>query len=165
MTQQLARADRKVLEACQRDAQSLDDLCSFRLLDADDYLGLDWAPPLLEAVGAASGAPSELLASLATATAGDDEVNPDYRESPDTVWEHPVSFLLPHQVDDVARSLRELDGSDFLYEVDVNAALEGRPAGSVPVNPQEYLPTQFRALLLFYEEAARRGLCTIMWLD
>src|SRR5689334_17144915 len=82
VTQQLARVSTALLDECRVNVGRLDDVCSFRALDAADYLDLDWAPKLLEAAAVTAHIDPELRAALGMATVGEDEVNASYRESP-----------------------------------------------------------------------------------
>lgn len=165
VTQQLARTTDAMLELCRADIGPLDDLCSFRALEASDYLDLDWAPDLLEGAARAANIPDDLLTALSLATCGEIEVNPHYRDTADSVWGHPVAFLPKTRVAEVATALQTLAQVDFLTEEGVDRALATCPPTSRPTDPHSYLSAHFRALREFYAEAAKRDLCTIMWWD
>jgi hypothetical protein len=96
----------------------------------------------------------DAVTSLQRAVDGDQEVNPAYRDRPDTVWEHPVTALDPTAVAEVAAGLRQ---------VDPDAAVADRSAAGAP--SVEYLRGHLAALRAFYDGAADRGLATVMWWD
>lgn len=163
VTQQLARADEALVEACRRDVSLLDDLCSFRLLAQMDHMDLDWAPSFLEAVAKAAAVPQVLREGLRAATSGGTELNAAYRDVPYGIFEHPVTFLTPPRVAEVAVMLRSLADTDFINRSSISAALAQVPEG--PSSLLEYASLHFERLVTFYEGAAERGLCTLMWWD
>ena len=147
--QQLARLSVEQLEVCRSAVEALHGVCSFTALSSTDYLDADWYPTsLLDAAQRAQAEP-ELLASLTLAFQGGAEVNPAYRDVPDSVWEHPVTSLPPDTVTEVAAALDRL-------------LLSGFPADDLGVRG---LREAFRAVSNFYSEAVGRGLAVVMWWD
>jgi hypothetical protein len=140
----------------------LDQVCSFRGLEASEYLDLDWAATPLTQAAVIADVDAELVAALDLATRGEGEINPAYRDVPDTIWEHPVSCLRSAQVTEIDKSLQALAGLDFLSDHD---AFDRLPQLEPLDRPAEYLREHLRALCDFYRGAAARGLGTIMWWD
>jgi hypothetical protein len=165
VTQNLARLTGTRLAACATSVQELDAVCSFRALDPMDYLDLDWAPRLLQRVAEASGISPNLALALNRAMEGDGEVNPAYRDAPDSIWEHPVASLDAATVADVSASLKQLADVAPLTHETVGRAVVGLPRHDVPEQAFDYLKGHFDALCAFYADAANRGLAIIMWLD
>lgn len=167
VTQQLARLTWDHVQLCRSSVPALHEVCSsFEAVPDTDHLDLDWAPRMLLDTAEALGAASALAASLRRACAGDDEVNPGYRDAPDTIWEHPVNSIDPTSVASVARDLGDLDA---LFQEAI-----GSPAG-VPVTPSlrelvpgsetAYIREHWVDLLAFYTAAADRGLAVVVWWD
>ena len=167
IVQNLARLSGDLMSACATSTAVLHDVCSFRTLDQDDYLDLDWAPAPLEAAAVAARVPGHLLEGLALATGGDDEINRAYREMPDGVWEHPVTSLGPGQVMQVHQALRELSAVGFLSsDTAAQAFIRLGPKFPPPDgDPVDYLRPHFQALSDFYAGAAERRLGALMWWD
>ena len=113
VTQNLARLSDAMISECTTSTATLNDVCSFRGLKSSEYLDLDWAPSLLKQAAAAADVDAELLGALDRATSGEGEVNPTYREMPDSIWEHPASFLRSTQVAAVDKLLQTLARLDF----------------------------------------------------
>jgi hypothetical protein len=164
VTQQLTRVDLAEVERCTASVDELAALCAFRGPD-DDYLDLDWAPAPLERAARAAGVEQRLLALLVLATTGGAEVNPAYRDHPDTIFEHPVSWIGPDRVAEVSRGLDALAGVGFPSAEVAAAAYAGDPPEVTPDDPAGYLAESFADLRTFYAGAARRGLCTVLWWD
>ena len=154
VTRNLARLSHARLAACATSVDELDAVCSFQALDPMDYLDLDWAPRLLQRVVEAAGAPAALAVALRRAMQGDGEVNADYRDQPDSVWEHPVSSLGVAAVADVSASLAELATLDVLSPWSVERAIEGLPPDAVPEGASAYLQGHFDALCAFYADGS-----------
>ena len=167
VVQNLARLSGEALAACATSVAVLDDVCSYRALQRDDYLDLDWAPAPLEQAARVAQVPASLVSALVSATRGGEEVNPAYREMPDSVWEHPVTSLDSATVQRVHEQLQELSRLDFLSSgtaAEAFARLGDR--FSPPVgDPVDYLRPYFRALAGFYTTAAERQLSVLMWWD
>lgn len=164
ITQQLARLPQAELVLCRSSADRLDEVCSFTALAEGDYLDLDWAPSWLEQAAVAAGLPG-LAAALELATGGRGEVNPAYREHPDTIFEHPVASLDAEEVAGLAAELRRLLPPDFPPEGVVAGLWAEAQDTYRPDDPQAYLRRHARALGRFYAEAAERGLAVVMWWD
>jgi hypothetical protein len=167
IVQNLARLGGETLAACATSVAVLDDVCSFRALDLNDYLDLDWAPAPLEQAAKIARIPAFLINGLASATGGGDEVNPAYREMPDSIWEHPVTSLDPPTVRAMHEHLQELSRLDFLTPATASEAfvrLDGKvppPAGE----PVDYLRSHFHSLCGSYATAVQRQLGVLMWWD
>ncbi|WP_143234779.1 hypothetical protein [Paractinoplanes atraurantiacus] len=145
--QQLARLSSDQLDACREVVEKLDDLCSFRLLPASDHLDLDWASaPLLRAFELARF-PEPAAALLRHAIGGDSEINPAYRDVPDSIFEHPVTALEPVRVAEVATALAAAQTPELEGHLD------------------SYLRHHLGALRDFYTEAADRALAVALWWD
>jgi hypothetical protein len=162
VTQNLARLSDAMISECAISTATLDQVCSFRGLEASEYLDLDWAPTPMMQAAVIADVDAELLAALDLATRGEGEINPAYSDMPDTIWEHPVSSLRSARVAGIDKSLQTLAGLDFLS---VDAAFGRVPLFEALDQPAEYLREHFRALCDFYRGAAARGLGTIMWWD
>ncbi len=106
VTQQFARIPATQLVACRQSVPALDALCSFTSTPDEDYLDLNWWPIILRRAWELTGASARALAVLQRGFGGDKEVNPAYRDHPNTIWEHPVTALEPPQVGEVAEALR-----------------------------------------------------------
>ena len=148
VTQQLARLPLERLGACRASVADLDAVCSLTALASTEYLDLNWAPAELVAAAVAANVEAARITSLRRAFEGDFEVNPEYREVPDTIWEQPVNAVEPGGVAEIAHALREIP-------LDVFERFAS-PHG---------LPAFFTALLGFYETAAQQGLAIAMWWD
>jgi hypothetical protein len=164
ITQQLARLPQSDLDACRTSADRLDEVCSFTALPEDDHLDLDWAPSWLADAANATGL-AELAHAVELATAGRGEVNPDYRDHPDTIFEHPVAALTADEVVAVAADLAKLAPDGFPAEADVAGLWAVAPEAYRPEDPQAYLRQHIAALVSFYRGAAERGLAVVMWWD
>ncbi|ONI71707.1 hypothetical protein BWI15_16270 [Kribbella sp. ALI-6-A] len=151
-----------MISECSTSIAVLDDVCSFRGLKSSDYLDLDWAPTLLMQAAMIARVDAKLLAALTRATRGEGELNPAYRDMPETIWEHPVSSLSSTQVAEIDKSLQVLAGLDFPSAHDAFGRL---PQFERMDRPAAYLCEHFRALCDFYRGAAERGFGTIMWWD
>jgi hypothetical protein len=151
-----------MISQCATSTAMLDEICSFRRLEKSEYLDLDWAPNLLKLAAVIADVDAELLAALDLATRGEGEINPAYRDVPDTVWGHPVSSLRSTQVAEIDKSLQALAGLDFLS---VDDAFDRLPQFAALDRPAEYRREHFRWLCDFYRGAAVQGLGTIMWWD
>ena len=167
VVQNLARLSGETLAACVTSVTVLHDVCSFRALDRNDYLDLDWAPAPLEQAATVAQVPSSLISALTSATGGGDEVNPAYREMPDSIWEHPVTSLDSTAVRRVHEQLRELSRLNFLSSATaVEAFVRLGDNFPLPVgDPMDYLRPRFQALCGFYATAAERQLSVLMWWD
>ena len=167
IVQNLARLDEATLVACSSSVAVLDDVCSFRALDRDEYLDLNWAPAPLEQAARIAQVPACLLEGLARATAGGEEANAAYREMPDSIWEHPVTSLNPTEVRRVHEQLQELRRVDFLASATAPEALVRAGAELSPpeADPLEKLRPHFQALCDFYATAVERRLGVLMWWD
>lgn len=167
VVQNLARLSGENLAACVASMTVLDDVCSFRALDPKDYLELDWAPAPLEQAAKVANVPASLIGALTSATGGGDEVNPAYREFPDSIWEHPVTSLDSTAVRRVHEQLQELSRLNFLSSATAAEAF-ARLGDSFPPpsgDPMDYLRPHFQALCDFYAAAAERQLSVLMWWD
>jgi Domain of unknown function (DUF1877) len=147
VTLQVARITPAQLSECRRSVDVLDRLCSFTLVPASDHLDLDWAYGGLVRMCEHAGA----ALAVRRAMTGDDEVNPAYRDRPDTVMEQPRALEPP--------AVAALSAA--LHAVDLEEALAALPAG----DPRAYLGGHFTALRAFYATAADRRLATVIWCD
>jgi hypothetical protein len=162
VTQNLARLSDAMISECAISTATLDQVCSFRGLEASEYLDLDWAPTQLMQAAVIADVDAELLAALDLATRGEGEINPAYRDMPDTIWEHPVSCLRSAQALRSISPCRRLARLDFLSADD---AFNRLPQLETMDRLAEYLREHFRAICDFYRRAAARKLGTIMWWD
>ena len=169
VTQQLARIPATQLAECRRSVEALDELCSFTSTPEEDYLDVNWWPVTLKRAWELTGANGRTLALLRRGVDGDDEVNPAYRDHPNTIWEHPVTALEPPQVGDVAEALRAVTPEAVHAVVPSNLdqieAELGKTAREVVGDLAEQLAQQHTILRDFYEEAARRQLAIVLWWD
>lgn len=167
VVQNLARLDEATLAACSTSVAVLDDVCSFRTLDRDDYLDLNWAPAPLEQAAKVAQVPASLVSALTRATGGGNEVNPAYREMPDSIWEHPVTSLDSTGVRRAHEQLQELSRLSFLSSATAAEALVRLGDDFPPTvgDPMGYLRTHFQALCGFYATAVERQLSVLMWWD
>lgn len=165
VVQNLARLPASHLAACEGSVATLDDVCSFRALIPSDYLNLDWSPYLLQQTAVASAAPVELVALLRESTAGTGEVNPAYRNVPNSVTEHPVSSLVPERVHVVSDGLEVLATLGFITDFHVTATLDRLPEWQGIRDPVPYLQGHFESLRTFYRAAAEDRLSVVMWWD
>lgn len=161
LTQQLARLTTGHLIECTSSVAALDDVCSFRGLPPADYLDLDWSPALLIQCAELVGVGTAVASRLRLATDGVREVNPAYRDAPETIFEHPVNALERRDVQLVTAALVQLEVSDFLADAQ---------PGDVPglqelTEPLAYLREHWLALVAFYREADARELSVVMWWD
>ncbi|GAA4561070.1 hypothetical protein [Planotetraspora kaengkrachanensis] len=156
-----------VLVACRRSVRELHRLCSFKLAPDGDHLDLDWAPSSLIQISELSGAAPHAVAALRRALRGDAEVNPAYRDHPDTIWEHPVTALDADAVGEVATVFRNLPNAVSALVPPEDHAAWSAPDKAPPGSdgPRGYLTMHLAALLRFYEEATRRGLAVVVWWD
>lgn len=169
VTQQLARIPATQLAACRQSVEALDELCSFTSTPHKDYLDVNWWPVTLKRAWELTGADARTLTLLRRGLDGDDEVNPAYRNHPNTIWEHPVTALEPPQVGDVTEALRSLT-PDAIYAVvpsnpnQIETSL-GKTARDVVGELAEILAQQHTILRDFYEEATRRQPAIVLWWD
>ncbi len=169
VTQQIARLDQAELVQCRASLDAIERLCSFTLRPRTDYIDLDWAPPGILTLLELSNAPSGVVRALRRALEGDREINPAYREHPDSVMGHPVSELDSSAVHEVAAALEtlDLDVIGASLPADANLARE-RIGGSLIellVHPRDYLVPHIARLRAFYVEASARHLATAQWWD
>jgi hypothetical protein len=167
VTQQLARLAGEQLDECRQSVSVLHRLCSFDLLPSTDHLDLDWAPePLIRACrqGLIGAAP---LSALERALTGAFEVNPAYRDHPNTVWEHPVTALQPDDVADIAGQLERLPVAAVLAGLPTDPGLAASTLGmaALDVHPGVYLHHNFDALRSFYHGAEQQGFAVVLWWD
>jgi hypothetical protein len=167
VTQQIARLTIADLEDCRRSVAAINRLCSFKARGSEDYLDLDWSPSPLLKSAAVSGLPPELIEAVERACAGETEINPGFRDAPDTIWEHPVSALEPDDVQTVASRLAQWHGADVVGGLASAADDAAEQVGMIEFaeHPAAYLRRHYDALSAFYVEAARRRLATAMWWD
>ncbi|MDQ3788451.1 MAG: YfbM family protein, partial [Actinomycetota bacterium] len=141
--------------------------CSFTAAPDEDHLDMGWWPAILERAWERSGA--DASAVLRHALNGGGEVNPAYRDHPDTVWEHPVTALEPPRVDEIAQALRAVPPEAVRAAVpstpdEIEAALGGT-AREVVGDLAEQLARQHTVLRDFYTGAARQRLAVVLWWD
>lgn len=161
----LARLEQTLLALCEQSVEALDGVCSLDALPTDHYLDADWSPVLLVAAGEADNLSSSQVNSLRRAFAGDVEVNPDYRDFADSVWEHPVNSLGPNVVAEIAADLARLSASDFPSRPGVVQALRSWPDETAPTEPQQYLRAHLHAASEFYGRAATASQAILTWWD
>ncbi|GGP52686.1 DUF1877 family protein [Saccharothrix coeruleofusca] len=168
VTQQLVRIPVKRLAKCRASVAQLHRVCSLRSVSRADHLDLDWWPAVLERVWERTDIAPAALPVLRRAFHGDEEVNPAYRNHPDTVWEHPVTALEPEVVAEVADALRALSPKAVRAAVPedsggVQAVLRG--VASEVVGLRDEVVRQYIALRDFYGEAADRERAAVLWWD
>ncbi len=164
VTLQLARIPASQLATCRRSVEALDAVCSYNAAPAEDHLDMGWWPAILERAWERTGA-----AASRYALTGDDDVNPAYRDHPDTVWEHPVTALAPPRVAEAARALRAMPPEAVRAAIpstpdEIETAL-GSTARAVVGDLAGQLAYQHTVLRDFYAEAARRRLAVVLWWD
>jgi hypothetical protein len=121
ITQQLARVVAEQLVACRASVAELHKLCSFEYKPPAAYLDLDWAPSGLVRACEAAGVAAGNVAALRRALDGDDEVNPAYRDYPNTVWEHRVTGLAPPAAAEIAAAIHQVSLQAVLASLPSNA--------------------------------------------
>ncbi|MFJ6673240.1 hypothetical protein ACIQMJ_19190 [Actinosynnema sp. NPDC091369] len=167
VTQQLVRITAPRLTECRRSADALDELCSFRAAPREDHLDLDWWPVLLKRAWERAGVGAQ--ATMRLALDGDDEVNPSYRDHPDTIFDHPVTALEPPRVGEVAAALRAVPPEVVRAAVpsgrDRVEAEWGAMAAEVVGDLAGHMAEQHALLRDFYVQAAERGLAVVLWWD
>lgn len=167
VTQQLARLTWEQLLWCRSSVDEVHRLCSFELLAGGDYLDLDWArTPLLRMIeyfGCDDGA----TAALRRAVAGDAELNPAYRGTTDSVFEHPVTALEHDAVATIAHALRRIDPAAVVAALptDATAARAVAQLTGFDGHPGPYLHHHLAVLREFYLTASQRGLAMVLWWD
>ncbi|MGO1052059.1 DUF1877 family protein [Crossiella sp. CA198] len=167
VTQQLARIPAALLTTCRHSVPDLDRVCSFQSAPPEDHLDLDWWPAALKATWTLLGTNPDTLGLLHRAFDGDQEVNPAYRDAPDTIWEHPVTALEPDRVAEVAAALHTITAETIRSAVSANRDLLAA-AGVLPdpvVHPAEPLAATHAALQSFLAQAAHRRLAIVQWWD
>lgn len=169
VTQQLARIPAPQLAICRQSVEALDELCSFTSAQDEDYLDLNWWPVILKRAWELTGASARALGALQRGLDGDEEVNPSYRDHPNTIWEYPVTALEPPQVGEVAGVLRAVTPEAVQAVVpsdpDQIEAKLGKLARDVIGDLAEQLAHQHTMLRDFYDGAARRQLAVLQWWD
>ncbi|WP_410583384.1 hypothetical protein [Amycolatopsis sp. lyj-108] len=169
VTQQLARISATRLAECRRSVDALHELCSFSSTPAEDYLDMDWWPATLKRAWALTKADGRTLARLRRCFNGEEEVNPAYRDHPDTIWEHPVTALEPPQVGEVAEALHAVTPGAVRAVVpsdpDRIEAELGKSALALGGDLAGRLTREHTVLRDFYEEAAGRRLAIVRWWD
>ncbi|OKA03114.1 hypothetical protein ATP06_0237875 [Amycolatopsis regifaucium] len=154
---------------CRDSAAELDKLCSFRSAPSADYLDLNWWPNTLKRTWALIGVDAQSLEVLHRGFDGVEEVNPAYRDHPNTIFEHPVTALEPDQVAEVANALRAITPERVHAAVPVQrdeaAAALGASVRDVVGDLAALLSEQHDILRNFYDEAAHRRLAMVMWWD
>jgi hypothetical protein len=130
-------------------------------------LDLDWSPIALRRAAALAELPHELIAAITFSCDGESEINPAYRDHPDTIWDHPVNALEADAVETVAGQLRRWSPADVVRAVPHDPTLAAQALGvsEMPDRPRTYLQANFALLCEFYVEAAARRLATAMWGD
>ncbi|MFI9811976.1 hypothetical protein [Saccharothrix variisporea] len=163
--QQLARIPAADLATCRTSVERLHEVCSFDLAPERDHLDMDWWPQDLVTIWALLGVPD----GLRHAFDGDDEVNPAYRDRPDSVFVHPVTALEPHRVGEVAEALRAITVEAVRAVVPADrrraAAVLGEHVSDIRASLPELFAEQHGLLRDFYLDAARRGLAVVLWWD
>jgi hypothetical protein len=167
VTQQLARIAAEQLAACRASVAELNKLCSFEYKPPAAYLDLDWAPSGLVRACEVAGVAAGTVAALRRALDGDEEVNPAYHESPDTVWEHPVTGLAPPAVAEIAAAVHQIRPQAVLacLPLDADAAKTAIGMNDLLVHPRGYLQPHLAALRSFYDAAARSRQAVVLWWD
>jgi hypothetical protein len=165
VTLQLARISAALLSACRQSVEELDRLCSFESAPQSDYLDLDWAPAAITRVFELAGVDGRSLAALKRAVDGDAEVNPAYRDHPNTVWEHPVTALDLPAVAEIAIALAGIEPRTVLAAFAEPPSALGKIGAELNANLDAYVTFHFEALRSFYAEAWRRNLAVVLWWD
>jgi hypothetical protein len=149
---------------CRASVEALDQVCSFTSCPASDYLDLDWAPSMLEQALRIAGVHPSLVDAVIRSTCGATEVNPAYRDWPDTVWEHPVTAHGEQEVANIAASLADVEAMNvFSDHRMLDLSLVAGTAGLE--HPHQYLAEHLSALVTFYKRAAGQKFAVIMWWD
>jgi hypothetical protein len=166
VVQNLARPTAVQLAACRRSVEELDRLCSFRMLSGEDHLDLDWSPGALRRLGDLIPLPPGVPEAIRHALSGGDEVNPAYRDTVDTIFEHPVTAWEPPDAARVADVLAGLDArrlaAGFPHRRVVAERLLLDPRMR---DPGGYVLSHLTALRSFYLGARDRGLAVVLWWD
>jgi len=108
-----------------------------------------------------------LSAAIREACSGGDEINPAYRGSPGSIFEHPARALEPHAVRAVAATLARIDPESLVAVLlpDAEAARQIVGIDEFDGHPRDYLRGHYDSLRRFYAVAAARGLATATWWD
>lgn len=164
VTQQFARVSATRLAVCRQSVEALDKVCS---TTDEDHLDMNWWPDILKRAWELAG--PDGLVVLRRAFDGDDEVNPAYRDHPDTISAHPVTALEPPRVGETADALRAVPPEAVHAVVpadpDQIEAKLGKLARDVIGDLAEQLSRQHTIMRDFYYEAACRDLAIMLWWD
>lgn len=166
VTLQLARITPAQLSECRRSVAVLDRLCSFELVPAADYLGLDWADDAL--IRLCEHAQVGDITAVRRSTTGGAEVNPAYRDQPYTVMGQP-RLLEPGDVSTLAAALRSIDLHQAFARLPSDPQAVKETLGGILTefigDPRDYVTDHFRALRDFYTAAANRHQAIVIWDD
>jgi hypothetical protein len=167
VTQQIARLSEADLERCSKDVAALDELISFKLCPAKDHLDLNWAPAVLRQYFGASKQRPEAELALYLSCNGARLANPDHRDGPEPrdVYSD-IACLNSNEVAQVAANFRLVVWSSLIGWLPRDKAEACKAIKmELVVHPDEVFPAYLRSLAAFYQEAAERTLCTVMWWD
>ncbi|MCO5998510.1 DUF1877 family protein [Actinoallomurus rhizosphaericola] len=166
VTLQLARITAAQLAECRRSDDTLNTLCSFDLVPMSDHLDLDWADDGIIRMCEHTGIGD--VASVRRAVEGGAEVNPAYRDHPDSVMEQPM-LLEPADVVASATALRDIDLERIFSALPADPqAVKDTLGGNLHDligDPRRYLAKHFTALRDFYTTAADQHLAVVIWCD
>jgi hypothetical protein len=163
VTQQLVRITPANLTRCMHGADALRRLVSRDTSVVAEDLDLDWIPVPLERalteIGLSDGA-----STVASATAGMSVLNEAFPDGPpdDPVWEGPVRFVPPEEVDRLASKLGALDATALARASATCSTLDRQ---GIRGGGARYLAKGLRELAEFYARAAEAGDAVATWWD
>lgn len=169
LTQQFARVTPRHLERCRAAALASPDAAPDWAPPESDTLDTDWALWGLLRFCRGPGADAATARLLDRVTGGDPGGDVGFLDHPDVHdgFGEPPRLLSAAAVSDISRALdgTNLDGvlARLPTAPPAAAAACGFPgfSGDLPA----YLARHFTATRAFFREAARRGMCVVVWID
>ncbi|GAB7102790.1 hypothetical protein JCM4814A_11040 [Streptomyces phaeofaciens JCM 4814] len=169
LTQQLARVSPACLERCRESALDTPGAAPGWDPPDTDLLDTDWGVWGLLWYARRTGVAEGLTAPIARAVDGDPGGDVGFLDH-DEVYDgfgDPPRLLTAQSVREVTRALDGIDLDTLLTDLPASPAEAARACGfrGFDGDVREYLVRHFHALREFYREAARRGLCVVVWID
>ncbi|MEU3840270.1 DUF1877 family protein [Streptomyces sp. NPDC028635] len=170
LTQQFARVTPEYLERCRQSALDSPGAAPGWDPPASDLLDTGWASWGLAAYCRSTGADpalADLIDRAVSATFGQTAGYLDHDEVYDGFTD-PPRVLDPAEVEKIARDLRDVDVDTVLAGLPSDAAEATEMCGhleSFSGDVRAHLGERFAALREFYDGAARRGQCVVVWID
>ncbi|MFI6357144.1 DUF1877 family protein [Streptomyces sp. NPDC050743] len=169
LTQQFARVTPHYLEHCRATALASPDAAPGWAPPPTDTLDTDWALWGLLRFCRGPGADAAAAYVLERVTGGAPAEDMDFLDHPDVHdgFGGPPRLLSVAAVSDISRALDETDLDALLARLPTAppaaAVACGFPGFSGDL--RAYLAGHFTAIRAFFREAARRGMCVVVWVD